>query len=77
MVQKAVEDGRGDGGVVVEDARPVLVGGVGGDDHDAALVAGADDLEEQVRPALIHGEVAQLVDDQEPGAWAGDTASGP
>jgi len=39
VVQEAVEQSRGQGGIVVEDLRPVLVGAVGGDDGAALLVA--------------------------------------
>ncbi len=65
MVEEAVEDGGGDGGVAVEDGGPVLEGFVGGQDDGAAFVAGADDLEEQVGSALVDGEVADLVEDEQ------------
>ena len=57
VMQHAVEDGAGDAGVVVEDLRPVFVGLVGGDDERAAVVALADDLEEQVRAGLVERQV--------------------
>jgi hypothetical protein len=49
MVEDAVEDGAGEGGIVVEDARPLLEGLVGAQDNRAALVALADDLKEVKR----------------------------
>ena len=61
MVKKAVEDGGGNGAVAVEDGGPLLEGFVGGEHDGAALVALADDLEEEVGAALIDGEVADLV----------------
>jgi hypothetical protein len=60
VVEEAVEDGAGDGAVVVEDACPLLEGLVGGDDEGTALVALADDLDEEVDPVLVDGEVADL-----------------
>jgi hypothetical protein len=53
MVEQAVEDGGGDGGVAVEDGWPLFECFVGGQHYGAAFVAGADDLEEElgtVRP---------------------------
>ena len=38
---------------------------VGGEDHGALLVAGVDELEEQIAAAGHDGQVADLVDDQE------------
>ena len=56
VVEEAVEDGGGDGGVAVEDAGPLLVGFVGGQDDGAAFVAGADHLEERVGSVLVDGD---------------------
>ena len=61
-VQDAVQDRRGHAGVVVEDLRPALEGLVGRDDEGAAFVARADDLEEQVGPDFVEGQIAELVD---------------
>src|SRR5215472_11920205 len=66
-MEDAIEDGGGQGAVVVEDLRPVFVGAVGGDHHRGALVALADDLEQQVGAVLIDREVAELVDNQHGG----------
>ena len=68
MVEEAVEDGGGDGGVAVEDGGPLLEGLVGGQDDGTALVAGADDLEEEVGSALVDGQVADFVEDEQGGA---------
>ena len=65
-MQEAIKDGGGDRGVIIEDARPLLVGRVGGDDDRAALIARADYLEEQIGSALVHGQITQLVDYQKP-----------
>ena len=67
VVEEAVEDGGGDGGVAVEDGGPLFVGFVGGQDDGAAFVAGADHLEEQVGSVLVDGEVADFIKDEEGG----------
>ena len=64
MVQEAVEDGGGQGAVVVEDLGPVFEGSVGGDDDGALLVALADDLEEQIGAVLVDGQIAEFVEDE-------------
>ena len=64
MVEEAVENGGGDGGVAVEDGGPLLEGLVGGEHDGTAFVACADDLEQEVCPALIDGQVADLIEDQ-------------
>jgi hypothetical protein len=65
MMEDAVEDGRGEGGVVVEDGGPVFEDLVGAEDDRAGLVALADDLEEQVGPVLVDGQVADFIDHQQ------------
>jgi hypothetical protein len=61
VVEKAVEDGGGNGAVAVEDWGPLLEGFVGGEHDGAALVALADDLEKEVSAALVDGKIAELV----------------
>ena len=67
VVEKAVEDGGGDGGVAVEDGGPLFEGFVGGEDDGAAFITGADDLEQEVGPALVYGEIADFIEDEEGG----------
>jgi hypothetical protein len=68
VVEDAIEDGGSQHAVVVEDGWPVLVGLVGGQHDRAALVALADDLEQQVCPAFVDGQVAQLINDEKLGS---------
>ena len=65
VVQESVEDGGGQGGVAIEDLRPVLEDAVGGDRDGATLVAMADDLEQQVGAGLVDGQISEFVEDQE------------
>lgn len=60
LVEESVEDGAGDGAVVVEDGGPLLEGFVGSDDERTAFVALADDLEEEFGSVLVDGEIANL-----------------
>ena len=62
VVQESVEDGGGQGGVAIEDLRPLLEHAVGGDRDGAALVAVADDLEQQVGAGFVDGQVSEFVD---------------
>ena len=68
-VQQAVEQ-RGGDDRIAEDLSPFGEAAVRGQDYRAFLVAGVDELEEQVRacggpPAPGDGQVADLVDDQQ------------
>jgi hypothetical protein len=62
MVEDAIEDGRREGTVIVEDLWPVLVRPIGSEDRWYPLVALADDLEHEVCAKLVDREVPELVD---------------
>ena len=64
MVDESI-DQRCGGRSIGENVCPIAEGKVGGQDETAALVALADDLEEQIGGAGIVGEVADFVDDQQ------------
>ena len=63
-VNQAVDEGD-DTGCVGEDFTPLGKGFVGGDDNGALLVASGHDLEEQVRVAVVVGQISGLVNDKE------------
>jgi len=56
VVKQPVQDGGGDGAVVVEDGSPLLERFVGRQNDGAALVALADDLKKEVRAVLVNGQ---------------------
>ena len=56
-MEQAVQNGAGQGAVVVKDLGPVFVGLVGREHDGTAFVALADDLEEQLKQGLSHAEV--------------------
>ena len=64
VVQQAVQQGGGDD-VVAEDGSPLLEAAIGGKHGGALLVAGVDQLEEQVGAAGFDGQVADLIDDEQ------------
>src|SRR6266487_5206757 len=57
VMEDAVQD-RGGDDPVAEDFPPAAEALVAGQDHGAALVAAADELEEQVRPLPVNGQIA-------------------
>ena len=63
-VQQAVQQGGGHDDVT-EDGAPVLEAAIGGKDGGALLVAGIDQLEEQVGAARLDRQVAHLIDDEQ------------
>jgi hypothetical protein len=65
-MQDAIEDRRGDD-TIAKDLTPAAEALVAGEDHRAALVPAADELEEEVGAGAIDRQVADLVDDQQPG----------
>ncbi len=64
MVHQPV-DGSERHGRIGEDPTPLAEGLVGGDHQGAALVAGADQLEQHARLGLILGYVGEVVEDQQ------------
>ena len=64
-VQETVENRGGGADVIVEDRGPVFVDLIGRDDQRAPLVTLAHDLEEQVRPRLVQGQVTHFVEDEQ------------
>ena len=63
-MEQAVQHSRGDGGIVVEEARPVFVRLIGGDDGRTFFIAAADDLEEEIGAGFVDGQVSQLIENQ-------------
>ena len=61
MVQQAVQQGGGHH-VIPKDSSPVFKTPIGGEDGGALLVAGIDQLEEQVGAAGFDRQVADLIE---------------
>jgi len=67
MMQKPVEDRRGDDRVA-EELLPIDEALVRGQDRRAFLVPVGDELEKQIRLPAVHRQIPGLIDDDEPGA---------
>lgn len=65
VMQDTVQDGGGDGDVG-KDLVPLGEGFVGGKDGRRFFIPSGNQLEEQVCALDVHGEVADLVDDEHP-----------
>src|SRR3954466_15003458 len=63
-MQQSVEE-RGGDDRIAEDLAPFREAAVGGEDHRTFLVAGVDELEEQVAAARSERQVPDLVDDEQ------------
>ena len=61
MMQQPIQNGRGQGAIVVEHLGPLLEGPVRGHDGCPLFIAQADDLEKQVRAGFVYGQVSELV----------------
>ena len=61
MVEKAIQYGRSDDIVAAKDLPPLVKGLISGNADATSFIPGADQLEEQVCPAAVHGHVAELV----------------
>lgn len=70
-MQKPVEQ-RGSDDRVSEDIAPFCKAAIGRQDHCTSLVAGVDELEEQIAAAVDDGEIPDLVDDQQ--TWPAEEA---
>ena len=57
MMQHSIQDGAGQGGVVVEDFTPFLIGLVGGEDGAGFFIAATYHLEKEVSSGLVDGNV--------------------
>ena len=64
VMDEAVDGGERHGGIG-EDLAPFAEGLVGGDEHRAPLVAGADELEQHAGLGLVLGDVGEIVEDQQ------------
>ena len=67
VVKQTIEKRGGDDGIA-EDLAPFGEAPVGSEDHGTPLVAGVDELEEQIPAAWNDRQVSDLIDDQERGA---------
>ena len=65
MMHQPIDHGGGQSVIDVEDPAPVTEGTIRGDHDRSGLVAGRDDLKQQVGTAFVDGQIAQLIQDHE------------
>ena len=61
VMEQPIQDGGGDGAVVVEDLGPGFVAFVAGEQDRSAFVAVADDLEEELCALFVDGRLARRI----------------
>ena len=57
MMQQSIKNGGGESAVIIKDSGPVFVGLVRCDDHRPAFVPFADDLEQEIGPLFVKGQI--------------------
>ena len=67
VMNQAINHGRSKGIIVIEDCSPVSEGPVGGHDDGTTFIPVGDHLEEELGTLLVHGQIAQFIDNQESG----------
>ena len=64
MMHQPVDQGRGQCVVHIEEGSPFPEGAIRGDHDRTGFVPGGDYLEQQVGPALVDGQIAQLIEEK-------------
>jgi len=57
-----INHGTSKGIVIVKDGSPVPEGPVGGHHYGVTFIPVGDDLEEELRPLVIHRKIAEFID---------------
>ncbi len=65
VMHQPVDQGRGQGVVHVKDFAPVPEGSIRGDHDRSNFITGGDNLEQQIGPMLVDGQIAQLIEERE------------
>ena len=63
VMHQPVDQGRCQGVVHVKDFAPVPEGSIRGDHDRSNFITGGDNLEQQIGPMLVDGQIAQLIED--------------
>src|SRR5580658_2307027 len=61
-MHQPVDQGRGHGVVHIKDFAPFPEGSIRGDHDRSNFITGGDNLEQQIGPALVDGQIAQLIE---------------
>ena len=66
-MHQPVDQGRGQGVVHVEQGAPFPEDSIRGQHDRAGFITGRDHLEQQIGPALVDGQIAQLIEKEKTG----------
>jgi hypothetical protein len=66
-MHQPVDQGRSQGVVHVKEFAPFPEGSIRGDYDQSHLITGGDNLEQQIGPALVDGQMAQLIEEEKTG----------
>src|SRR5580658_5834398 len=67
VMHQPVDQGRGQGVVHVKDFAPFPEGSIRGDHDRSHFITGGDNLEQQIGPLLVDGQIAQLIEEEKTG----------
>ena len=67
VMHQPVDQGRGQGVVHVEQGAPFPEGSIRGQHDRSGFITGSDHLEQQIGPALVDGQIAQLIEEEKSG----------
>ena len=71
VMHQPVDQGRGQGVVHVKQGAPFPEGSIRGQHDRSGFITGSDHLEQQIGPALVDGQIAQLIEEEKTGADVG------
>ena len=64
VMHQPIDQGRGQGVVHVEEGAPFPEGSIRGQHDRSGFITGSNHLEQQVGPALVDGQIAQLIEEK-------------
>ena len=71
VMHQPVDQGRGQGVVHVKQGAPFPEGSIRGQHDRSGFITGSDHLEQQIGPALVDGQIAQLIEEEKGGTDVG------
>ena len=71
VMHQPVDQGRGQGVVHVEQGAPFPEGSIRGEHDRSGFITGSDHLEQQIGPALVDRQIAQLIEEEKTGTGIG------
>jgi hypothetical protein len=63
-MHQPIDQSRGQGVVHIEEGSPFSEGSIGGDHNRSGFILGSHNLEQQVGPAFVDRQIAQLIEEE-------------